>query len=109
MEVGASAAASRRVWYPREEAYLIRDNGFFELDTFDWPVNAKSEGCSGLDFGRLFARIVYRQIKKPRKDQGSDVSELMDRRNLIESSTLASASSKPPREVDSMYEMLAPR
>lgn len=56
-EVGARAAASRRVEYPNAEAYLMRDSGFLEFETLDCPVKAKSEGWACLDFGLLSARM----------------------------------------------------
>ena len=44
-EVGASAAASRSVKYPKDAACLIRLSEFLVLETFDCPVRANSDGA----------------------------------------------------------------
>jgi hypothetical protein len=43
MDDGASAAASRSVWYPSEDANAIIESGFFALVILERPVRAKSE------------------------------------------------------------------
>jgi len=54
-EVGARAAASRSVWYPRDCASSIVENGALELVIFDCPVMAKRLG------GRFLANLWRRR------------------------------------------------
>lgn len=40
---GASAAASRSVWYPSDDANPMIESEFFALEILERPVRAKSE------------------------------------------------------------------
>jgi hypothetical protein len=57
-DVGAKAAASRRVWYPSDDAYDSRDRGFLLLVILDWPVSAKRLGLEELYSGLFSNRMV---------------------------------------------------
>lgn len=56
-EVGARAAASRIMWYPREDAYVTIERGFLVLEMFDCAVRAKRDGASCGARGRFRRRI----------------------------------------------------
>ena len=59
LDVGAKAAASRRVWYPKERAYETSERGDFEFVIFDCPVRANKLGARSFDRGLLRRRTFF--------------------------------------------------
>lgn len=64
-DVGASAAASSRVEYPRELASARRVNGNLELVILDCPVNAKRLDVELPRIGAFLLKMSYVPCEHP--------------------------------------------
>ena len=56
--VGASAAASRRTWYPKEAAWSAMLSGAFQFDRLDCAVSAKRQGGKAKPLGWYFSSVT---------------------------------------------------